>query len=48
MECPQRSGRTARFAEVDGGQWLGVAEAFRRILPAQASILEELMAIVPG
>jgi predicted NUDIX family NTP pyrophosphohydrolase len=46
MEWPPRSGRTARFPEVDRGQWFGVAEALRRILPAQAPILEELLATV--
>ena len=44
MEWPPRSGRMARFPEVDRGQWFGVAEALRRILPAQAPILEELLA----
>jgi predicted NUDIX family NTP pyrophosphohydrolase len=44
MEWPPRSGRTARFPEVDRGQWFGMAEALRRILPAQAPILEELLA----
>ena len=44
MEWPPRSGRTARFPEVDRGQWFPLAEALRRILPAQAPILEELLA----
>ena len=42
MEWPPRSGRTARFPEVDRGAWFDIAEALRRILPAQAPILEEL------
>ena len=46
MEWPPRSGRTARFPEVDRGQWFGLAEALRRILPAQVPILEELLAKV--
>ncbi len=46
MEWPPRSGRTARFPEVDRGQWFGMAEALRRILPSQAPILEELLAKV--
>ena len=46
MEWPPRSGRKARFPEVDRGQWFSVAEAARRILPAQAPILEELLAKV--
>jgi predicted NUDIX family NTP pyrophosphohydrolase len=44
MEWPPRSGRTARFPEVDRGQWFPMAEALCRILPAQAPILEELAA----
>ena len=44
MEWPPRSGRKARFPEVDRGQWFPLAEARRRILPAQAPILEELVA----
>jgi predicted NUDIX family NTP pyrophosphohydrolase len=44
MEWPPRSGRTARFPEVDRGQWFPLAEAFRHILPSQAPILEELLA----
>jgi predicted NUDIX family NTP pyrophosphohydrolase len=44
MEWPPRSGRTARFPEVDRGQWFPMVEALRRILPAQAPILEELQA----
>jgi predicted NUDIX family NTP pyrophosphohydrolase len=44
MEWPPRSGRTARFPEVDRGQWFPIAEAFQRILTAQAPILEELQA----
>jgi predicted NUDIX family NTP pyrophosphohydrolase len=48
MEWPPRSGRTARFPEVDRGQWFPIAEAFRRILTSQAPILEELQARVGG
>ena len=44
MEWPPRSGRTARFPEVDRGQWFPMAEALRRILPGQVPILEELLA----
>jgi predicted NUDIX family NTP pyrophosphohydrolase len=44
MEWPPRSGRTARFPEVDRGQWFPMAEAVQRILAAQAPILEELLA----
>lgn len=44
MEWPPRSGRTARFPEVDRGAWFPAAEALRRIVPGQAPILEELLA----
>ena len=44
MEWPPRSGRKARFPEVDRGQWFPITEALRRILPGQAPILEELLA----
>jgi len=44
MEWPPRSGRTARFPDVDRGQWFPTVEALRRILPSQAPILEELLA----
>jgi predicted NUDIX family NTP pyrophosphohydrolase len=46
MEWPPRSGRTARFPEVDRGAWFPVADALRRIVPGQAPILEELLANV--
>ena len=42
MEWPPRSGRTARFPEVDRGGWFSVAEAKQRILPSQMPIIEEL------
>ncbi|HET6621248.1 MAG TPA: NUDIX domain-containing protein [Dongiaceae bacterium] len=44
LEWPPRSGRKARFPEVDQGRWFPLAEARRRILPGQVSILEELAA----
>ncbi len=47
-EWPPRSGRTARFPEVDRGAWFPVAEALRRIVPGQAPILEELLAKLDG
>jgi predicted NUDIX family NTP pyrophosphohydrolase len=43
MEWPPRSGRQARFPEVDQGRWFSIAEASRRILPGQVPILEELI-----
>ena len=48
MEWPPRSGRKARCPEVDRGQWFPVLEASRRILAAQAPIIEELRTKVGG
>jgi predicted NUDIX family NTP pyrophosphohydrolase len=42
MEWPPKSGRKARFPEVDRGQWFSVAEARRRVLSGQVPILDEL------
>lgn len=44
MEWPPRSGKRARFPEVDRGQWFTLAEARQRLLPGQVPILEELAA----
>ena len=46
MEWPPRSGRKARFPEVDRGQWFGVAEARKRLIGGQIPILDELVAKV--
>src|SRR5262245_32206690 len=46
LEWPPRSGRTARFPEVDRGQWFDIAEARQRILPSQVPILGELLTIL--
>jgi predicted NUDIX family NTP pyrophosphohydrolase len=42
MEWPPRSGRERTFPEVDRGAFFAPAEAARRILPAQAPLLERL------
>lgn len=42
MEWPPRSGRMAEFPEVDRAAWFGIPEARRKILPAQAPLLDEL------
>lgn len=42
MEWPPRSGRSAVFPEMDRCAWFDLAEAHRRILPAQADFLERL------
>lgn len=42
MEWPPRSGRRARFPEVDRGAWFTLAEARRRINKGQAALLDAL------
>jgi predicted NUDIX family NTP pyrophosphohydrolase len=42
MEWPPRSGKQARFPEVDRAQWFALPEAFERLLPGQRGFLEEL------
>jgi predicted NUDIX family NTP pyrophosphohydrolase len=44
LEWPPRSGRKARFPEVDQGRWFAIPEAKRRILASQLPILDELLA----
>ena len=50
MEWPPRSGRRARFPEIDRVEWFDVDEARRRIKDAQAPFLDRLVAAirVPG
>jgi predicted NUDIX family NTP pyrophosphohydrolase len=42
MEWPPKSGRRRSFPEVDRAQWFSLAEARRKILAAQAELLERL------
>ncbi|MGJ4859720.1 NUDIX domain-containing protein [Labrys sp. La1] len=42
MEWPPRSRRIVQFPEVDKAQWFVMAQAHRKILPAQRSFLERL------
>lgn len=44
MEWPPRSGRTQEFPEVDRLEWFDLAAARRKILPAQAELLDRLAA----
>jgi predicted NUDIX family NTP pyrophosphohydrolase len=46
MEWPRGSGETRSFPEVDRAAWFDIAEARRRILPAQAPFLDALQAHV--
>lgn len=43
MEWPPRSGKVTAFPEADKAAWFGVDEARRRILPAQAPLLDALL-----
>jgi predicted NUDIX family NTP pyrophosphohydrolase len=44
IEWPPRSGRVRAFPEVDRAEWFDLAEARRRINPAQAAFLDALVA----
>jgi predicted NUDIX family NTP pyrophosphohydrolase len=44
IEWPPRSGRRTSFPEVDQAQWFPLAEARRRINPAQAELIDRLEA----
>ncbi|MGJ5094840.1 NUDIX domain-containing protein [Bradyrhizobium oligotrophicum] len=48
LEWPPRSGRLQRFPEVDRAAWFDLAEARVRINPAQAALLDRLVAIGGG
>ena len=44
LEWPPNSGRRREFPEVDRAGWFSIGEARRKILPAQADLLDELAA----
>lgn len=46
MEWPPRSGRLQAFPEIDRAAWFALDEARRRILPAQAPLLDRLEALL--
>ena len=43
MEWPPRSGKRQEFPEVDRAEWLDLAAAREKILPAQAELLDRLL-----
>lgn len=43
MEWPPRSGSEQEFPEVDRAEWFDLAQARRKILPAQADFLDRLL-----
>ena len=46
MEWPPRSGRVQEFPEVDRAAWFGLAEARRKLVPAQAELIDRLEAVL--
>lgn len=48
LEWPLRSGRLQTFPEVDRAEWFSLDEARRRILPAQAPLLDRLAGCLRG
>jgi predicted NUDIX family NTP pyrophosphohydrolase len=47
LEWPRGSGRRREFPEVDRAGWFNLKEARRKILPAQAALLDELASKTP-
>jgi predicted NUDIX family NTP pyrophosphohydrolase len=47
MEWPPRSGRTARFPEIDRVEWFFLDEARARLNPGQVVFLDRLAAALP-
>ena len=43
MEWPPRSGKQEEFPEVDRAEWFGLEGARKKILPAQAELLDRLL-----
>lgn len=46
VEWPPRSGRIARYPEVDAARWMDLAEARRMMLPSQQPLLDRLIATI--
>lgn len=46
VEWPPRSGRMARYPEVDAARWMDLAEARRMMLPSQQPLLDRLVAML--
>jgi predicted NUDIX family NTP pyrophosphohydrolase len=46
MEWPPRSGERREFPEVDRAEWFDPEEARRRILPAQAELIDRLLGVL--
>ncbi len=48
MQWPPRSGRTARFPEVDRAAWFDLRTAREKIVPVQRRFLDDLMVVAAG
>ncbi|HKE79596.1 MAG TPA: NUDIX domain-containing protein [Solirubrobacteraceae bacterium] len=48
MEWPPRSGSQREFPEVDRAEWFSIDAAREKINPAQAELLDRLLARLPG
>jgi predicted NUDIX family NTP pyrophosphohydrolase len=46
VEWPPRSGKTRRFPEVDRAEWFTVEQAIQKIIPAQATLVDELVSLL--
>ena len=46
MEWPPKSGKFAEFPEIDKGEWFHTTKAFEKIIPAQLSLIEQLLELV--
>jgi predicted NUDIX family NTP pyrophosphohydrolase len=46
MEWPPRSGRSQEFPEVDRAAWFPLPEARRKLVPAQAELVDRLEAVL--
>ncbi len=46
MEWPPKSGRKQQFPEIDRAQWFTAAEARKRIVAAQAGLIDQLLSLL--
>jgi predicted NUDIX family NTP pyrophosphohydrolase len=46
MEWPPKSGRKQSFPEIDRAEWFSIETAREKINPAQAALIEELVALL--
>lgn len=48
MEWPPGTGKISRFPEVDRAGWFAVDEALKKVNPAQAGLIHQLVRSAPG